>query len=440
MLVAPFYLVFMLLSFLNQLVRRAACSCGVCKPLTDEERTLRFTTIGTKLNAHLAGWQWTRALFWCQILCLCLWSYRYFTILVNILFNWLIVELGKFPWPITSLLFILIGLVMFLLPVVPGPVVYLTCGVLVVPTMEYQLGGRPVEPACPPLPGMGANATEALALALLGGANATNLPTPFCDEATRDCPYGPRSEIPFWIGAAWANVISYSLKLVAHILQQKLIGETLGSRVGIRAMVSPNSRLMKAIRILLSQPGISMAKVSIMCGGPDWPTSVICGFLKLRLCNLLLGLTPMFLMTVPTTLTGAFLNPPLPAYKSIANFLFLIVLFVQLIFGVGMMHYGRRLPHPPTHPPPPRVLLAPTHLPTHPPTRFARSARSGQPPIDPPPSLSLVCEQSTACSRGSQRTLPPSPTTSRSRRSRRTRRRATSSRRSSPAFRTFRLR
>ena len=49
--------------------------------------------------------------------------------------------------------FIGIGLVMFLLPVVPGPVVYLTAGVLVVPTMEYQLGGRPVEPSCPPLPG-----------------------------------------------------------------------------------------------------------------------------------------------------------------------------------------------------------------------------------------------------------------------------------------------
>ena len=59
--------------------------------------------------------------------------------------------------------------------------------------------------------------------------------------------------------------------------------------MSVRAAVKPNSKVMKAFVVLLRQPGINFAKVSIMCGGPDWPTSVICGFLKLPMGNLLLG-------------------------------------------------------------------------------------------------------------------------------------------------------
>jgi len=116
----------------------------------------------------------------------------------------------------------------------------------------------------------------------------------------------------------------------------------LGSRVAIRAMVSPNTKLMKSIRFLLSQPGVTPPKVCVMCGGPDWPTSVICGFLRLECCNLVLGLTPMFLMTVPTTLAGAFFNPPYESYANLQSFLFLIVILVQLVLGVGLFHYVGR--------------------------------------------------------------------------------------------------
>ena len=54
-------------------------------------------------------------------------------------------------------------------------------------------------------------------------------------------------------------------------------------------------------------------------------------------------MTPMFMMTVPTTLTGAFMNPPDPAYANVQSFLFLVVLFVQLVLGVGMMHYVNKV-------------------------------------------------------------------------------------------------
>jgi len=111
--------------------------------------------------------------------------------------------------------------------------------------------------------------------------------------------------------------------------------------VSVRAMVKPNSQLMKVAQVLLKKPGVTPAKVSIMCGGPDWPTSVICGLLKLPLHSLLLGLTPMFLMTIPTTCVGAFMTAGSlsPIYSNIQSFLYLIVGGVQLVFGIGMMHY-----------------------------------------------------------------------------------------------------
>ena len=70
------------------------------------------------------------------------------------------------------------------------------------------------------------------------------------------------------------------LQVVAHVLQQVIFGECMGKKVGVRATVGVNSRLIKAVKHELCKPGVSLAKVCIMCGGPDWPTSVLCGILR----------------------------------------------------------------------------------------------------------------------------------------------------------------
>ena len=121
---------------------------------------------------------------------------------------------------------------------VPGPVVYLTSGVLLVPTMEATLGGRSAAPSCGDVNAT-ANATGLLDL----GSGAVAM----TGNATSGDDAGGVSHWPFWGACIYANAISYILKLVAHILQQKMIGEPLGSIVSVRAMVSPNSRIMKAI-------------------------------------------------------------------------------------------------------------------------------------------------------------------------------------------------
>ena len=35
----------------------------------------------------------------------------------------------------------------------------------------------------------------------------------------------------------------------------------------------------------LKRPGLDMGKVGILCGGPDWPTSVLTGLLKCKLSD-----------------------------------------------------------------------------------------------------------------------------------------------------------
>lgn len=72
----------------------------------------------------------------------------------------------------------------------------------------------------------------------------------------------------------WAGSILYStgigliLKLFSSALQQKMIGENLSHFVKVRQFVGINSTLMKAMRLVLGQGGLSVPKVAILIGGP----------------------------------------------------------------------------------------------------------------------------------------------------------------------------
>ena len=43
----------------------------------------------------------------------------------------------------------------------------------------------------------------------------------------------------------------------------------------------------------------------ILCGGPDWPTSVLTGILRLSLTKMLIGSLPVVLVIIPSTALGA---------------------------------------------------------------------------------------------------------------------------------------
>lgn len=165
---------------------------------------------------------------------------------------WLIGVMRSQHVAVVLIVFFIIGVVMFLLPPIPGPPVYITGGLLIVGALEDASG--------------------------------------------------------FWPALVIAIFVNEFTKLFSSMLQQKLIGERLSGNVSIRYQVGMNSLHMRAIRYCLEQKGLTVAKVAILCGGPDWPTSVLCGILRIPLFQCLIGSAPVLVLYLGwTTTAGALL-------------------------------------------------------------------------------------------------------------------------------------
>jgi len=87
-------------------------------------------------------------------------------------------------------------------------------------------------------------------------------------------------------------------------MQQKLFGEILGKSLWVRSTLGVNQPVMKAINLILQEPGLTPGKVAILVGGPDWPTSVLTGVLKLKAAQMQLGTLPVLIPIAFIVLTG----------------------------------------------------------------------------------------------------------------------------------------
>ena len=127
-----------------------------------------------------------------------------------------------------------------------------------------------------------------------------------------------------------SQALCYVMKVGAHVLQQKIFGECMGSSLSVRALVGVNSSLIQAVKYELMKPGVSLSKVCIMCGGPDWPTSVLCGILRnadrqaklperIKTGELCLCLAPMIVLILPTVMTAAFQLRTGSPYAAVAS-------------------------------------------------------------------------------------------------------------------------
>lgn len=116
-------------------------------------------------------------------------------------------------------------------------------------------------------------------------------------------------EIGFWGGVGIAMAMSFVLKMAA-VCGQYYVGMCLGSSLRVQQFLGVDKEGMRAIEMLLKQPGLSLPKVAILVGGPDWPTSVICGIIQNGLASCLIGTTPIIFCIAPCVLSGAFLISP----------------------------------------------------------------------------------------------------------------------------------
>ena len=217
-----------------------------------------FTAKVSKQLDELRGWNWSRIMiilhYWVAVVIAFQIVAGSFTV---VFLSYLRIKLVTVPIGLVYLAFAVVGLAMFLIPIIPGVPVYLTGGIIL---------------------------TDASLAESLGGGTSGYV----------------------W-ACVWAVTICFAIKLLAVVMQQKGIGERLGNKVWVRSMVNVNSATMRSIRYLLTRPGLNVPKVAILVGGPDWPTSVTTGILRLDVREMLIGTLPVFFLIAPTTLAGAFM-------------------------------------------------------------------------------------------------------------------------------------
>lgn len=109
------------------------------------------------------------------------------------------------------------------------------------------------------------------------------------------------------VGFAVACGAAFAAK-IAGTLMQYGIGFAAGRSVRVQRMVGVDQVPVRAAERLLSERGVPLPKVCLLTAGPDWPTSVLCGILRINIFQMLLGTVPVLPLAVaPMTLVGVLL-------------------------------------------------------------------------------------------------------------------------------------
>lgn len=242
----PIYFAF---EVVHQLVRNSLADGG----LVDLDVEARFLTAeATRQWRRMQSWDWASVLtksIYAGI--------GYFMMQVGIstgmtmFLSWFAEQVT--PWPLVAVLGTLyvVGIGLFLMPPVPGLPIYLISGIVVV--AKFEDAGVSFAAACV-------------------------LATFFC----------------------------FSIKMTANVILQKGIGEVFKRNLSVRKAVGVQTPTMKAVEWILSAKGCDPAKVSVLVGGPDWPTAVMTGILNIRLMDMLAGSVPCFFVILPVVLSAAF--------------------------------------------------------------------------------------------------------------------------------------
>jgi len=215
-----------------------------------------FTEEAEKVIQTLKGWNWSNILvkanwlaivYWVFFIGVSKWSY--------VFLSWLNDALGSLNFALVMLIFFWIGFIMFMLPPVPGIPVYVCSGIIL-------------------------------------------------SDQARDI-----DGLGFWGGMVIAIFLSFILKLVAST-GQYFIGYFLGKSVKVQQLIGVDKVFTRGIESVLQRRGLALSKVSVLVGGPDWPTSVLCGILRLNLLQVIIGTLPVILVSSPCVVTGAFMSNP----------------------------------------------------------------------------------------------------------------------------------
>eukprot|EP00931_Biecheleriopsis_adriatica_P046660 TRINITY_DN26814_c0_g1_i1.p1 TRINITY_DN26814_c0_g1~~TRINITY_DN26814_c0_g1_i1.p1 ORF type:complete len:1074 (+),score=210.71 TRINITY_DN26814_c0_g1_i1:123-3344(+) len=269
------------LSCLNQAVRRLRGVLDEEDRAQGETQTRSLITGRTQKMLHdMLSWNWVSMASWAYVVGFVMMLYKVIPLFLNVLLAWMNGMVANLHFVGILAFTFCAGMFLFMLPPVPGPPIYLFGGLVI----------------------------------------------------SEHCPYG------FWWGSIICIILCIVLKLTACAVQQKVIGERLGSRQYIIQAVGVHRPFIRAIEQVLRRKGLSFGKCMILCGGPDWPTSVLAGILRLSLVQCLIGTLPVIFSTVPLALTGSFYlkRQESELWMRAGNLMFSLTALVSITFWAGM--------------------------------------------------------------------------------------------------------
>jgi len=263
-----FFPLYLALSALNQLVRKLR---GF--PESSADAGGFYLTSRTRQQLQqMALWNMTSVFRKMQFLCIAAVGLQVVGGMgTNIVLAWVNSKLQATDFFTLSIVFFLVGTAMFMIPIVPGIAVYFFGGILIP-----------------------------------SGYVRAYAVTPTASSSLVDSAASPYDGTEFWIGVAISMVMNYALKMIAITLQQKVIGEPMSSNLTVLQTVGVNKPQMRAIELILRKPGLTLPKIAILVGGPDWPVSVLTGILRLSLFQMLLGSIPVIFNVLFVTSAGSF--------------------------------------------------------------------------------------------------------------------------------------
>lgn len=262
-------------SIMNQLVRNLR---GLEQSPEDASRWL--TARVALIMDHFRTWDWVSLMDNVYICAVGLQVFSYSTVMTNVLLSWLISLLEALHLVLVVVMAMAAGLVCFMCPVIPGIPVYLFCGALIPPVAEKEewkdsVGGYPG-------------------------------------------------------GCLIAVATGFVLKLMACAMQQVGFGGLLGQVAAVRRACGVHKPILRSFAGVLQEPGLTWGKVMIACGGPDWPTSVLAGLVRVPLLQMLIATIPIIFFITPCTLTGCFY------VKSTTDNILKSLYTLMVILSVGM--------------------------------------------------------------------------------------------------------
>ncbi|CAJ1406558.1 unnamed protein product [Effrenium voratum] len=272
-----------LLDMLRERVRR----CAKHPPASGQ----RYTTEGQRVAEMMGSWDWCSIFFKVnrigQLGAAMLLGMK----LTYVFFSWLNETLAAagLAYAVLCLMILAVGLGMFLCPIVPGSAVYIFAGVVLGAQSQASSG-----------PG-------------------------------------------FELGVASAVVVSSVAKIVACLLQYSM-GFAMGKSVKVQQFVGVDKVAIRAMEKILKQNGIKIDKAAILVAGPDWPTSVLCGILRLRIPSMLLGTLPVILVSIgPQVLVGALLTYQAGSSGIMSMISSSVTLFAAVVQAVAMLFFTYRI-------------------------------------------------------------------------------------------------